>query len=98
MRVANDEGGDAASGHLADDAQRGGYVIGLGGGSADGAMRRGDLLDVAGDLDASGGEDHEVVADALEVADDVRREQHGDAGLGGGIGQRAEKLAPGEGI
>ena len=37
-----------------------------------------------------------MVADALEVGDDVRREDHGQAGLADGLHERVEELAPGQ--
>ena len=48
-----------------------------------------DLLDVASELDARGREDDQVIADPLQVGDDVRGEQHGQPILGGRAHQDA---------
>ena len=50
------------------------------------------LLDLAGDLDPRGDEDDEVIADPLEVSDEVRGEQDADAVIDDDRHQRTEKL------
>ena len=57
---------------------------------------REECLDVAGDPDLGVDEDDEVVADAFEVGDDVRGEQHADLVLGDGLHQYLEELTSGE--
>jgi hypothetical protein len=53
-------------------------------------------VEVAGELYAAGAEQDEVVADALQLGDDVRREHHGDAVLRRLRHQRPHGLASGE--
>ena len=55
-----------------------------------------DLVDRAGELDPRLREDDEVIADPLEVGDDVRGEDHRHAGLGDGLHHRLQELAAGE--
>ena len=54
------------------------------------------LVDLAGELDATVGEEDQVVADALEVGDEVRGEHDADRVLGRELHQAAEELPPRE--
>src|SRR5437868_1902503 len=60
------------------------------------AMRVEQRLDVALEAHPAAGEQHDVVADALDVRDDVRRDDDGRPGLGDAVHQQLQELAPGE--
>ena len=53
-------------------------------------------VEVAGELHARGDEHDQVVADALEVGDQVRGQHDAELVLGDGLHQVLEELAPGE--
>lgn len=55
-------------------------------------------VDVADELHLGRRQDDEVVADALQVGDDVGGEQDGHSALGGGFHEGLEEGAPGQGI
>ena len=55
-------------------------------------VRGEDLVDLPVEPDASLGEDHDVVAHALELGDDVRREDDGEPRLGNRLHQRTEEV------
>jgi hypothetical protein len=59
-------------------------------------VARENLVDGTGELPVALGEDHDVVADPLEVGDDVRREKNGHPALGDCFHHRLEELAPRE--
>lgn len=59
-------------------------------------VRAQDVVNRPGRLDAAAGQDHEVVAHALELGDDVRREHGGQSTVGDGLHQRLEELRAGE--
>ena len=56
-------------------------------------MARDDLVDLPHQLSAPVGKDHEVVADSLEIGDDVGREDDGQPRLGHGLHHRLEEFA-----
>ena len=60
------------------------------------AVRLEQRLDVALETDGAAGEQDDVVADALDVGDHVRRDDDGRAGLGDAVHQQLEQLAAGE--
>ncbi len=57
-------------------------------------VRPRDLGDLADELHPRRRQDDEVVADPLQVGDDVRGKQHGHAPLLANLGQRPQKIAP----
>ena len=57
------------------------------------AMAREDLVDLPHQLSAPRGEDHEVVADSLEIGDDVGREDDGQPRLCHRLHHRLEEFA-----
>jgi hypothetical protein len=57
---------------------------------------RDDVLDGRRELHVRPGKEDQVVADALEVGDDVRREEHGQAAVRDRLHQRLKELAPRE--
>ena len=59
-------------------------------------MRREQLVDLSGDLDAGVDEDDEVVADPLEVGDEMGGENDAHAVLGDDLHQAAQEVAPGD--
>ena len=61
-------------------------------------MRRKQRVDVAGDLHVRAGEHDQVVADAFEIGDEMRREHDADTALGDDLHQVLEELAPRERI
>jgi hypothetical protein len=61
-------------------------------------VARDDLLEWAGELRAGPREDHEVIADALQVGDDVRGEDHGQRTVGNRLHQDLHELAARERI
>ena len=83
---------------LAHDLVQPRYVLGLVARAGQQAVRRDDLLDRADELRPAGGEDDEVVADALEVGDDVGREDDRQLALGDGFDDGLHELAPRERI
>ena len=56
------------------------------------------LVDVPLEADAAAGQQHDVVADALDVGDDVRRDDDGRTELGDPVHQQLQQLAGGERI
>jgi hypothetical protein len=56
------------------------------------------VVDVAGDLHARCDQDYEVVTDAFEIGDEVRREHDAHAVLGHGPHERLQELPPCEGV
>ena len=59
-------------------------------------MRVEQLLDVALEADAARGQQHDVVADALDVGDDVRGDDDGGRRLGDAVHQQLEQFSAGE--
>ena len=59
-------------------------------------VRREQLVDLAGERDPAGDEHDQVVADPLEVGDQVRGQHDADPVLGDDLHQRLQELAPRE--
>ncbi len=53
-------------------------------------------IDIAGEADPPAGQDDEIVADALQLGDDVGGEQHRGATVDASVEHRREELPPGE--
>ena len=73
-----------------------GRVSGSRRGAGQPVVRGQQLVDVAGDLHARGDQDDEVVADPLQVGDQVRGQDDAELVLGDGLHQVLEELAPGQ--
>ena len=61
-------------------------------------MRRQHVVEVRGEGEPAGVDQHQVVADALEVADQMAGEDDGEVAFGDGFGQHAQKVPAGQGI
>ncbi len=61
-------------------------------------MRGEELVDIAGNLNARGRQQDEVVAGTLEVGHEVRRQHDGGAGLGRAVEQRLHEGATRQGV
>src|SRR5205814_9805531 len=66
--------------------------------AADENVRANQLVGIAGDPNASADEDDDVLADALDVGEDVRREDHARAVFGHDAHELLEKLEAGDRI
>src|SRR5438034_9278009 len=69
-----------------------GWVLSGATGAADENVRAHQLVGIAGDAHASVYQDHDVLADALDVGEDVRREDHARAVFGHDAHELLEQL------
>ena len=82
--------GVALADHLVDARDRGGFRARAG----EQAVAGEDLVDRAGELRATAREDDQLIADPLEIGDDVRGEDDRDSGFGHRLQDTGEELPP----
>jgi hypothetical protein len=96
--AAHDQGGLPVGMAVLDHLGAGGQVGGLAAGTGEPVVAGQQLLDLAGDADPGGDEHDQVVADALQVGDQVRGQDHAAAVLGDEDHQALQELPPRQGV